>query len=112
MIGFFFRYVFSIPKLNREPEQHELAQLFIDYAEGRKHWQALFDFLEPRQWSRDVWDLRITHALSLVKVHRRDVYPQACEVGQLLMLGRRQGPWAEGKRAFIRAMAKRENDPP
>jgi hypothetical protein len=52
MIGFFFRYVFSISKLNREPEQHELAQLFIDYAEGRKHWQALFDFLEPRQWLR------------------------------------------------------------
>jgi hypothetical protein len=44
MIGFFFRYLFSIPKLNREPEQQELAQLFIDYADGRKHWQALFDF--------------------------------------------------------------------
>jgi hypothetical protein len=88
LVGF-FRYAFSIQKLNREPEQHELAQLFIDYADGRKPWEAIFEFLEPRQWPRDVRELRITHALSLVKVHRRDVYPQASELGRLIMQGAR-----------------------
>jgi hypothetical protein len=66
----FVRYLFSIPKLNREPEQHELAQLFIDFADGRKSWQAVFEFLEPRQWPRDVRELRITHALSLEPISK------------------------------------------
>jgi hypothetical protein len=102
------RFLFSIRKLNHVPEQHELAQLLIDYVEGRKPYEALFQFLEPRQWSRTVWEVRITHALSLIRLHRRDVYAQACEIGRVLMLGRRQGVWAEGQRAFIRMMAKRE----
>lgn len=91
MIGLFFRYVFSIPKLNRKPEQHELAQLFIDYADGRVAPQAILDFLEPRRWPRDVRELRITHALSLIKVHRRDVYDRASELGRLIMREARQG---------------------
>ncbi|HMG78011.1 MAG TPA: hypothetical protein VK591_04960 [Xanthobacteraceae bacterium] len=109
MIGFFFRYLFSIPKLNCEPEQHELAQLFIDYADSRKPWQAIFEFLEAREWPRDVRELRITHALSLVKVHRRDVYPEASWLGRLIIMGARQGVYADAFRAVSQSMAKQES---
>jgi hypothetical protein len=87
MIGLLVRYLLSVRKFNRDPEQHELAQLFIDYADGHKPWQAVFEFLEQRQWaqSRDSRELRITHALSLVKVQRLDVYRQASELGRLIM---------------------------
>src|SRR5262245_27293938 len=89
MIGF-FRYAFSIPELNREPEQHELARLFIDCTEGRRSWEAIFDFLVPREWSRDERELRITHALSLVKVQRPDLYAEASEYGRAILGSARQ----------------------
>jgi hypothetical protein len=61
MIGLLVRYHLSVRKFNRDPEQHELARLFIGYADGHKPWQAVFEFLE-RQWlqSRDSRELRIT----------------------------------------------------
>jgi hypothetical protein len=90
MIGFMFRYLFSIPKLNREPEQHELARLFIDCTEGRQPWEAVADLVASRQWSRDERELRITHALSLVKLNRRDLYREASLHGRALMYAARQ----------------------
>jgi hypothetical protein len=105
MIGF-FRYAFSIPKLNREPEQHELAQLFIECAEGRKSWEAIFDFLVPREWPRDERELRITHALSLVKVQRRDLYAIASEHGRAIMGSARQMEDADVDKISLDQMEK------
>jgi hypothetical protein len=105
MIGF-FRYVSSIPKLNREPEQQELARLFIDCAEGRKSWEAIFEFAVPREWSRDERELRITHALSLVKVQRRDLYAIASEHGRAIMGSARQMEDADVDKISLDQMEK------
>jgi hypothetical protein len=105
MIGF-FRYATSIPKLNREPEQHELAALFIDCVEGRKSWDSIFEFLVPREWSSDERELRITHALSLIKVQRRDLYDEASEHGRSIMASARQTEDADVDKLTLDQMEK------
>jgi hypothetical protein len=88
MVGF-FRYIFSINKLNADRHQQALAQLFIDYAERRKPWEDIFAFLEERRWLRDEREHRIVHALSMVRVARVDLYQTAKELGELIIAGAR-----------------------
>jgi hypothetical protein len=82
-----FRYTFSIKKWNADPDQQALAQLFIDYAEHRKSREDVFGFLEKQigTWPREECEDRITHALSMVRVYRVDLYPIGKELGQLII---------------------------
>jgi hypothetical protein len=91
MMGW-FRYTFSINKWNADPDQQALARLFIDYAERRKSPQDVFAFLEKQigKWPRKELEDRITHALSMVRVYRVDLYPIAKELGQLIIFGANQ----------------------
>jgi len=86
----FLHYLFSMNELNADPDQQELAQLFIGYAENRKPWEDIFTFLEKHPWPRAERENRIVHALSTVKVYRVDLYPIAKELGQLIIIGARE----------------------
>src|SRR5215472_9340801 len=88
----FLHYLFSMNELNADPDQQELAQLFIGYAENRKPWEDIFTFLEKHPWPRAERENRIVHALSTVKVYRVDLYPIAKDLGQLIIIGARTDP--------------------
>jgi hypothetical protein len=78
----FFSALFGIKKLNADPEQQALAQMFIDAAEGKIGTSDIHRHLiKTRRPASDVRS-RINHALSTVKVFRPDLYPAASAVGK------------------------------
>ena len=78
----FFKALFSAKKLNADPEQQALAQMFIDAAEGKiKPHDVHSHLIKTRRPASDV-RAPINHALSMVKVFRPDLYPAASAVGK------------------------------
>ena len=75
----FFSALFGVKKLNADPEQQALAQMFIDAAEGKIGTSDIHRHLIKT--ASDVRS-RINHALSMVKVFRPDLYPAASAVGK------------------------------
>ena len=78
----FLSYLFGTTKLNADPVQQELAGTIIEVAEGRQHAMDIVRFLKEQGWSRSDQGNRLTHALSMVKVSRGDLYPAAKEIGR------------------------------
>lgn len=80
----FLSSLFGTNKLNADPDQQALSQLFIDVAERRKHANDILGFLMNKQWSRSEKGNRIIHAISMVKVFRADLYPRVKEIGETM----------------------------
>ena len=80
----FLKYVFNTTKWNADPTQQRLAQLIIDVAEGCEDGTDIFVFVKSQGWSRSDQGNRLTHALSMAKVFRGDLYPEAKEICRLV----------------------------
>jgi hypothetical protein len=76
----FFSSLFGASQLNADPVQQELADLIIDVAERRKHANDILTFFDRQGWNRSDRGNRLTHALSMTKVWRADLYPTAKEI--------------------------------
>ena len=79
----FWGMLFNTSKLNSDPNQQELANLLIDAASGKKKDYDVMNFLVKQPWSLSEGGNRIVHALSMVKVRRPDLYPEAKRIGQI-----------------------------
>jgi hypothetical protein len=78
----FLSHLFGSSRLNADPVQQKLAGIIIEVAEGRQHPTDIVLFLQEQGWSRSDQGNRLTHALSMVKVFRADLYPDAKEIGR------------------------------
>jgi hypothetical protein len=63
----FLRSLFSVKKMNADPDQQRLARLFIDAAENGEI-VNLTNFIIEQPWSPSDTRNRISHALSIVKI--------------------------------------------
>jgi hypothetical protein len=80
----FFSSLFQTSKLNSDPDQQALAQLFIDVAESRKHSNDILNFFRTKTYTPSEAGNRVVHALSMVKVFRADLYPKAKKIGEMV----------------------------
>jgi hypothetical protein len=76
----FFSYILNINKRNADPIQQKMAQMIIDVVEDRQHPVEIIRFVQSQGWGRSDQIERLTHALSMVRVFRADLYPQAQEI--------------------------------
>lgn len=77
----FLKALFSTPALNNDPKQRELADLIVGVVDEGKHISSIFDYLEFQGWPRNEAGNRVTHAVSMLKVYRADIYPQCKTLG-------------------------------
>jgi len=83
----FFGSLFSVRKMNADPDQQLFARMFIEAAESNNvtRQTELTNWLIRQPWSPSETRTRITHALSIVKVSSvPTTYARAKEFGQLL----------------------------
>lgn len=73
----FLKFAFGVGKYNADPAQQKLAQMIIDAVEGTERPAKILDYVLSQGWSRSDQGNRLTHALSMVKVFRADLYPEA-----------------------------------
>jgi hypothetical protein len=78
----FFKALLIAKKLNADPEQQALAQMFIDAAEGKVRPRDVHSHLVKTGRPASDVRARINHALSMVKIFRPDLYPAASAVGK------------------------------
>jgi len=78
----FLSHLFGTTKLNADPVQQKLAAIIIEVAEGRRRPTDIVLFFQEQGWSRSDQGNRLTHALSMVRVARADLYPTAKEIGR------------------------------
>jgi hypothetical protein len=57
----FLKSLFSIGKMNTDPDQQALAKMFIDIAEGRLNIRDAEIFLQQKKWSRSDIRTRVPH---------------------------------------------------
>jgi hypothetical protein len=76
----FLSFLFGVNKHNADPIQQELTKLIIDVTEGRRRETELLSFVHRRGWSRSDQSNRLTHAASMVRVLRPDLYTSANEI--------------------------------
>jgi hypothetical protein len=76
----FFSYLFNINKQNADPIQQKLAEMIIAAVERRANPGDILTFLLSNGWSNSEQGNRLTHALSMVRVFRADLYPRAQEM--------------------------------
>lgn len=84
----FFSSLFQTGKLNSDPEQQALARALLDSVENN-HGHAkreIFEILVRNGWSRSEQGNRLTHACSMTKVWRPDLYPQVAKLAKALYL--------------------------
>lgn len=84
-MGFFaslFTARFRSEKLNADPIQREFADHLIVAADGGFFQEmAVKLFIDKYGWSRSEKELRLAHALAIVKVIRPDIHKDAKEIG-------------------------------
>ncbi|MDO8877996.1 MAG: hypothetical protein Q8M24_00075 [Pseudolabrys sp.] len=70
-------------KLNADPVQREFADELIAAADTGDIFQmyAVKVFVDSRGWSPEDKELRLAHALNIVKVMRPDLYKEAKNIG-------------------------------
>jgi hypothetical protein len=78
----FFSYLRNLNKWNADPVQQKMSRMMIDVTEGRENLVFLIEFIDSQGWPKNVQIERLTHALSVVRVSRGDLYPRAQEVYQ------------------------------
>ncbi len=81
----FFASLFAAPfrreKLDADPIQRELADQLIAAADGGIFQQmAVKIFVDKYGWSRSEKELRLVHALAIVKSDRPDIHKDAKEI--------------------------------
>ena len=76
----FLSYLFNISKRNADPIQQKLAEMIIAAVERRTNPSDILTFLLSHGWSSSEQGNRLTHALSMVRVFRADLYPRAQEM--------------------------------
>jgi len=76
----FFRYLTSLNKWNADPVQQRISRMLIDVVEGRQNPAEIVLFIEEQGWPKTEKIDRLTHALSVVKISRGDLYPDAQEL--------------------------------
>lgn len=84
----FFSSLFQTSKLNADPEQQALAKALVDSVENNKGFatREVFEILTRNGWSRSEQGNRLTHACSMTKVWRADLYPQVSQLTKQLYL--------------------------
>jgi len=76
----FLSNLFRTNKLNADPIQQELAKLIIDVTEGRRYETEILSFVHHQGWSRSEQGHRLTHAASMVRVWRAELFARANEI--------------------------------
>jgi hypothetical protein len=76
----FLSYLFNISKRNADPIQQKLAEMIIAAVDRRTNPGDILTFLLSHGWSSSEQGNRLTHALSMVRVFRADLYPRAQEM--------------------------------
>src|ERR1700719_2688625 len=76
-----FGMLFGVNKMNADPDQQELAKLFIECVGRPLGGIEIRSWLAKKHWSNSEASNRVTHALSMVKVWRSDLYPAAKRIG-------------------------------
>ncbi len=73
----FFSFLFRTGKLNEDPEQQALAKALINAVENNRGFATneIFQILTRNGWSRSEMGNRLTHACSMTRVWRADLYP-------------------------------------
>jgi hypothetical protein len=80
---------FKSGKLNSDPLQREYADLLINAAEGGIFPEyALKAFVDTYDWKRDDKELRLAHALKMVKARRPDLHKEAVNIAIRFSLDR------------------------
>ena len=82
----FFGMLFNINKYNGDPFQQEISQGLIDMVEGKSTAQELRSWMSMQGWPPSEARNRLTHALSMVKVFRADLYPEAKRQGMQIYM--------------------------
>lgn len=84
----FFSSLFQTGKLNADPEQQALANALIDSVVNRRGLASkeIFEILSRNRWSRSEQGNRLTHACSMTKVWRPDLYPQVAKLSKDLYM--------------------------
>lgn len=81
----FFRSLLNFKNMNDDPEQQQLAILFVAAAEDSNGQTELTNWIIRQPWSASETRTRIVHALSLVRVVAPpDTYARAKEIGETL----------------------------
>lgn len=76
----FLSYALNIKKRNADPIQQKLARMIVDVVEGRQNPIELVIFVQSHGWTKSDQIERLTHALSVVRVSRGDLYRRAQEI--------------------------------
>jgi hypothetical protein len=84
-LGFIRALFASEPRrdeLNSDPVQNDLVHQLIEAAEGSIFQEiAIKDFVDESGWSRPEKELRLAHALAVVRRMRPDVFDTARKIG-------------------------------
>ncbi len=81
-----FFQILSNRKFRRDSQQHELADLMIFVALGRRSAQDIFNFVVGHGWRHREIEQRTRHAASIVRRHRPDLYPEAKKIARMFRL--------------------------
>lgn len=84
----FLKNLFQVGKLNADPEQQALAKALVESVEnnGGSLTREVFEILTRNDWSRSEQGNRLTHACSMTKVWRPDLYPRISKIAKGLYL--------------------------
>jgi hypothetical protein len=76
----FLSYLLNIGEWNADPTQQMISRMLIGVVEGREHPISIIELIQSQGWPKDKQIERLTHALSVVRVSRGDLYRAAQEV--------------------------------
>jgi len=76
----FFSYALNIKKRNADPIQQKMARMMVDVVEGRQNPVEIVVLIQSQGWAKSEQIERLTHALSVVRVSRGDLYSHAQEI--------------------------------